>query len=151
MRTRLSFVVLSVALLGFAPAPFAKKERRAEDQSDVAGTWEIVQWSLQGKRSPEYEGGLLVEMKKERLVIVPKDPRDRNAAMKFEMTLHPTAHPPAFTLRHAGERWGVGSYRLQKDQMTMICSGPAEKLEDRPTDFAGQVPFRLVLRRIKRD
>jgi uncharacterized protein (TIGR03067 family) len=148
MRTRVSFVVLSVALLAFAPAPFAKKERRVDDQADINGTWEIVQWSQQGERVPERESGLLVEMKKDRFVLLSKV--DRNAAIEFEMTLHPTAHPPAFTLRHEGDRWGVGSYRLEKEQMTMI-SGPGEKLEDRPTDFAGQAAHHVVLRRIKRD
>jgi uncharacterized protein (TIGR03067 family) len=147
MRMRFSFVVLSVALLAFAPAPFAKKERKVEDQAEVAGTWQIVQWAQMGERVPGFET-LLVEMKTDRFVIVLN--ADRNDALEFELALHPTAQPPAFTLRIEGNRWGVGSYRLQKGQMTMI-SGPGEKLGDRPTDFAAQAPFRVVLRRIRRD
>jgi len=44
----------------------------------------------------------------------------------------------------------VGSYRLQKDQMTMIFTN-GTNLAQRPTDFdARQVPYRFIMRRIKR-
>jgi len=150
MKMRLSFVVLCVALLGFAPAPFAKKERRVEDQADVNGTWEIVQWWDEGKRrSPENEGAFLVEVKKDRYSYVVK--KSGKVLQEFSMTLSPKSQPPGFTRHEAGRVVIVGSYRLQKEQMTMIYSCRGKGLADRPTDFAAQVEYRLVLRRIKRD
>ena len=67
----------------------------------------------------------------------------------FEMRLDPQASPPAFTWSVGRRVTFVGSYRLRKDEMTMVLNR-GDRAEQRPTDFASKSDFRFILRRIKR-
>jgi len=43
----------------------------------------------------------------------------------------------------------VGSYRLEKDRMTMIFSS-GNDLAQRPTVFSGRPQYRFIMKRVKR-
>ena len=147
MRVRVLWIALSIALLGFAPAPLPKKQRQSENLTDVVGLWQIVVWEGDGSRDQESERTLQVRMTKEQFSFVMKGDR---SMMALTIRLEPSASPPAIILGRRGRPMLVGSYRLQKDEMTMIL-GRGEGLADRPTDFAGKPQIRLVLRRLRRD
>jgi uncharacterized protein (TIGR03067 family) len=144
MRFRVVLAVVSVALLGFAPAPFPKAERsRGDDRTDVGGTWEFVSAQSNGS---EYQVNYVSEMKREQFAFVWKDQPSRTV---YVMRLDPNASPPSFTWSQNNQVMYVGSYRLRKDEMTMIFTG-GNSVAARPTDFEGKAAFRYVLRRVKR-
>src|SRR5436305_580796 len=98
MRFRVLLPILSVALLGFAPAPFPKNQRpRAEDLTDVAGTWEVLLWQYHGKRARRTEELVHVRLTKERFDFI--DKRTGDVSEGYVIRLDGAAHPPAFTLR----------------------------------------------------
>jgi uncharacterized protein (TIGR03067 family) len=147
MRVRiLLLLVVSVALLGFAPAPLPRKERQRQDLTDVSGTWVIVVWE---DRAMERQGSremYRLELTKRTAAIILNGDRYRE---DYVMRLDPAASPPAFTWSRGQAVTFVGSYRLEKDQMTVIFNR-ADRLEQRPTDFAGMADFRFTMRRTRR-
>jgi uncharacterized protein (TIGR03067 family) len=152
MPRRLVLIFVGAALLGFAPAPFPRAERRqAGDLTDVAGTWAVTLWEHRGRRGRRTEELVHVRLTKERFDFI--DKRSGNESEGYVIRLDVAAHPPAFTLR-LGERAErvemVGSYRLKKDELIMIFT-ESERVEERPTDFSGTSEYRVELRRIRRD
>jgi uncharacterized protein (TIGR03067 family) len=146
MPVRVLLTVLSLSLLGFAPAPFPKAERARQDSLDVNGTWEFVHCETSGRVDPFGPLEYLLEMTRDCCVFAVKGGgRDR-----YEMRLDPTATPPSFTWGQNGGGAYVGSYRLHKDEMTMIFN-VGSRVQDRPTDFAGVAAYKYVLRRIRRN
>jgi uncharacterized protein (TIGR03067 family) len=135
----LAAVLLS---LGFAPAPFPRRDSHRHDPRAVSGTWEFVRWERNG--SPT-NPGYTIAMTTDRFDFVLKG----GARTSYDMRLDPTQTPHAFEWRRAGRVMFVGSYRLKGDQITMIF-GPGDRLKGRPTDFDGTPPFRFVMRRVKR-
>lgn len=120
-----------------------RHEKPREDPTDVTGTWEFVLWEREGNRSHHAEDTMRVEMTRTTFEFVPKN---GDARTEYGLSLE----PPAFVWTSEGRVTFVGSYRLRKDQITMIfCSGDDPSI--RPTDFASkQVAYRFVLKRIKR-
>jgi uncharacterized protein (TIGR03067 family) len=147
MAMRILLIAMGVALIGFAPAPFPKTERQREDLTDVTGTWEFVRWEYNGSRVENNEVAYFIEMTREKCCVVAKDNSDKRE--DFVMRLAPGASPPAFTWSVNNKVMFVGSYRLQKDQMTMILTS-GSNLEKRPTDFAGMPQYRFIIKRVKR-
>jgi uncharacterized protein (TIGR03067 family) len=137
-------IVASVVLMGFAPAPLPRQRQR-EAEPDVTGTWQIVLWEEDGERIRNFEERLQVEMKKGSFVLVWK--AYRREMDGFTMRLEPRRSPPAFTWSVGNRTLFVGSYRLYKDELTMILTSD-DRLEARPTDFEGKPEIRLVLRRV---
>src|SRR5688500_13185770 len=109
-------LLLSVAALGFAPAPWPKKDRLRPDLADVAGAWEFVAWESGGKRVESAERAYSIRMTRDKFIIVAKD---RDYLEEYAMRLDPAASPPSFTGVGQGTSL-VGSYRLQKDEITII-------------------------------
>jgi len=144
----LTLLVIAASALGFAPAPFPKPDRQREDPLDVNGTWEFVLWETSGTRSQSSEAMYLIEMKRDKYDFVGKNGGGRT---HYQMTLDPGASPRAFTWSMSNQVTYVGSYRLQKDEMTMIFAS-GNNLASRPTDFsAKQVQYRFIMKRIRRD
>jgi uncharacterized protein (TIGR03067 family) len=147
MRCRAVLILTSVALLAFAPAPFQKAERRrAEDAADVAGTWAFVLWERRGERDQVSERRFKARMSRETFDLVTQDGEVEET---FVMRLEPAYSPTAFTWASRGRVLYAGSYRLQRDEITMIFKR-GERVVDRPTDFRGSAEFRFVLRRVGR-
>jgi uncharacterized protein (TIGR03067 family) len=140
-------MAVSVTLMGFAPAPLPRNDRHREDASDVTGTWEFVLWEQNGRRNPNAERDLQLQLTREEFALVRvRGQRTRDA---FPMCLEPTASPPAFIFTRDRSTAFVGSYRLRGKQMTMIFDVGA-RLDRRPTDFEGKTGYRFVLWRVSR-
>jgi uncharacterized protein (TIGR03067 family) len=147
VRGRILLILVTAALLGFAPAPLPRQDRHRIDLTDVEGTWEFDLWENDGVREQQLEETLRAALTKKQFRLSSKANGER--AEDFVMRLHPEAAPPAFTWSMGGQVRFVGSYRLHKDRLTMIF-GRGDRVEGRPVDFAGKVPYRFVLRRVKR-
>jgi uncharacterized protein (TIGR03067 family) len=147
MRLRALLIVVVFATLGFAPAPFPKTERQRIDPTDITGTWEFVRWEISGHRYERNEEAFFASVTKENFAIVVR--KDGSPSSSFPMRLDPAASPPAFTWSRDGHVAFVGSYRLQKNEMTMILAG-GDNLANRPTDFEGKPTLRFILKRVKR-
>jgi uncharacterized protein (TIGR03067 family) len=146
MAVRVVLIVVSVLVLGFAPAPLPRREKPREDLTDVAGTWQIVRWESYGARDRDVERIYQVRLTRESFSLVaPREERQPD----FVMRLNPAVWPPAFTLTRGKLVRFSGSYRLHKDELTMIFDGGDREIE-RPTDFEGRTEYRCVLRRVRR-
>jgi len=144
----LALLVIASSSLAFAPAPFPRPDRQREDPTDVNGTWEFVLWETSGTRSQGSETMYLIEMKRDKYVFLGKN--GGAGRTDYQMTLDPGASPRAFTWSMGNQVMYVGSYRLQKDEMTMIFAS-GNNLAQRPTDFsAKQVQYRFIMKRIRR-
>jgi len=143
MPVRLLFAVVSVGLLGFAPAPLPRKERRPDPQADLRGEWVLVRLCDGAGDAP------LGELAKHRVRIT----RDTIAFgpddLPMQMALDPGASPPSVTWSINRNVLFVGSYRLAGNELTLVFAA-SRRLEDRPKDFDGTPPYRYVMRRISR-
>jgi uncharacterized protein (TIGR03067 family) len=146
MPARLLLIAASLALFGFAPAPFPRAERQRADPTDVTGTWVFTASEVNGAAQvPPTYLDYRVEMTKTQIVFSSaKGPRTA-----LVLTLDPNAAPPSFTWGVGNEVRYVGSYRLQRDELTMIFQ-ISSRPDQRPTDFA-KPPWKYVLRRVKRN
>jgi uncharacterized protein (TIGR03067 family) len=136
----------SLLLLGFAPAPFPKPDRnRGDDQTDVGGTWAFELYENSGRPDDYSKKEYVIEMTKEQFVFVTKG----NSRTVYVMRLDPTASPPSFTWSMNNTVMFVGSYRVQKNQVSMIFKY-ANNVAMRPTDFGSKPEYHYVLRRIRR-
>jgi len=147
MRRRVLLIIGTCALLGFAPAPFPKAERRrAEDPTDAGGIWAILLWEHRGRREEVAEKRNRVRFTKEQFELLRQDGGGDDT---YAMRLEPSYAPRAFRWSKRDNISFVGSYRLRKDEMTLIFNR-GDRLEARPTDFSGAAEFRFVLRRVGR-
>jgi uncharacterized protein (TIGR03067 family) len=148
MRTHVLLVGLSVALLGFAPAPFPRPERsQRDDQADVKGLWEFIECQSGGSHYPSTMNNYNAEITGERFSFVGKN--GRGSGSGYELRIDPKASPPSFTWGSANHVNWVGSYRLERDKLTLIFNS-GNNVAQRPTDFSGKPQWRYVLKRIRR-
>jgi uncharacterized protein (TIGR03067 family) len=147
MGWRVLLLAVSCALVGFAPAPFPRAERRrAESLADFEGTWAILHWEMAGRRHWVYEKHLRARLTRRSVELLNEDDE---AAMRYVMRLEPDRSPPAVTWGDPGRPLYAGSYRQQGDQLVIVFNRGRD-LADRPTEFAGACFFRVVLRRTRR-
>jgi uncharacterized protein (TIGR03067 family) len=139
-------LIVSVALLGFAPAPLPRQQRQRDDLTDVNGTWEFLVYEMSGRAYDQLKTESDIEMTRDSFTFVSRNASGRT---KYLMRLDPRASPPSFTWSKGGGVMFVGSYRLERDRMTMIFRY-ANRVELRPTDFSGAPEYHYVLRRVKR-
>ena len=143
---RVLLIGSSLLLLAFAPAPFPRTERqRGDNQTDVDGTWAFELYEMSGRPDDWSKREYTIEMTKEKFVFVTK----ANSRTVYTMRLDPTTSPPAFTWSMNNTIMFVGSYRVQKNQVTMIFKY-ANNVALRPTDFSSKPDYHYVLRRIHR-
>src|SRR4051794_6344505 len=119
MPARVLLTILSLSLLGFAPAPFPKAERRrAEGRTDVRGVWEFTACEISNTPYPRPITLFVAEITKDGLTFVGKN-GGRNGS-GYQLRLDPAAVPQSFSLSQNKQVVYVGSYRLQGDRLTMI-------------------------------
>jgi len=145
MRRILPLLVL--LSLAFAPAPLPRRDRQREDPTDVGGTWQIITWEDRGILRQGASEQYRMEMTTQAASIIAKGDQYRE---DYVMRLDPNTSPPAFTWSRGEQVWFAGSYRLKKDDLTVIFDRPGRGNGGRPTDFAGTSDFRFVMRRVKR-
>jgi len=146
MNARL-LAVCTVALLGFAPAPFPRPDRHKVDPTAILGYYEFELWEHNGSPS-KASYHIEIEKGKYHFVTLPNRGGPGNKTT-YELRLDPTQTPYAFEWSMNNRVMYVGSYRMQGERLTMIFRN-GQRLADRPTDFDGKPEFRFVMRRIRR-
>lgn len=145
MRASGLLLVACISLLGFAPAPLPRAERHRPAANDVTGRWVFEACETSGVNDPQATYDYRVEITTDRLIFH----SNRGTRTEYELRLYPDDTPAGFTWARGGQVAYVGSYLLNRDQLTMIfTSGSA--LENRPKDFAGKPAWRYVFRRVGR-
>jgi hypothetical protein len=150
MRT-LFPIVASVALLGFAPAPFPRAPRSNAAPIEIGGIWGFDVYEHRKMRSPSLEQTYRAELAGGRFALVDKAGGISQLSV-WEMRVNPATWPPSFTWTMGGRMTHVGSYRLDGHEMTMVFA-TGQDVSARPTDFGTSPPegWRFVMRRVKRD
>ncbi len=139
--------LLAVLCLAFAPAPFPRRERERLAPTDVKGTWLIESWVENGRPEPYVARQYVVHLTRDKYDFVSIK---GEGTMHFKLVLHPDVKPHGFELRCDGHPGFVGSYRLEREKLTLIFTSGG-KFTDRPTDFNRPAPVRFIMRRIRRD
>jgi uncharacterized protein (TIGR03067 family) len=146
MMARLILIPVVVVLLGFAPAPFPRPERKKKvaDTEAIQGTWKVVLYEMRGGK---LGGNLVVKVEKDRWHFY----RDGGGgalqpASSYQLRLDPAATPPAFDWSGVGapNPGYIGSYRLEEKRLTIIFGAAGRP---RPTDFNAGAEYRMVLER----
>jgi hypothetical protein len=70
VRGRILLILVTAALLGFAPAPLPRRQRQRDGLTDLTGTWEIVLWERGGARRQEFETDYRVRLTREEFALV---------------------------------------------------------------------------------
>src|SRR4051812_14566401 len=94
MGVRVQLMVVSCVLLGFAPAPFPKAERRRADPLDVSGTWLYVRSETHGQLQESDVVNYRMEITRESFVFVQTK---TNVRTPYVMRIDAGASPPSFT------------------------------------------------------
>ena len=130
-------------ILGFGKHPEIAAALQDHGRAVVAGQRTRGKASVQ---TPLYVGVQGMSLKLTTGTFVRKDGKGRT---QYSMQLDPTASPPSFAWSMSKNVSWVGSYRLEKDKMTMIFNS-GNSVAQRPTDFEAKVQWRYVLRRQSR-
>jgi uncharacterized protein (TIGR03067 family) len=137
---RLLLVLPALLLVGFAPAPFPKKERAQsrDDREAMQGMWKLTAKDLSGK-STTATGKARV--KGDNWTFINAGGSD---GPSYTLTLNQTVSPRALEWKSGLSSW-VGSYRIQGRTLTIIySSGSIKELHKRPTDFNSTTVNRFV-------
>lgn len=141
---RLVVLLVAVSALGFAPAPFPKKERPVRDDTvAILGNWEFVIWEMNGR---EQAVSQWLEITRGKVDFVSINGGRR---YPYELIMHPGIAPRGFEWKTKSSEHFVGSYLLEAERLTLIFKSSSD-LSARPTDFTGKPEYRFVLRRTRR-
>jgi hypothetical protein len=131
---------LAALAAGFAPAPFPRTSRHQETDS-VYGQWDFTLWEMSGRRTTVSQY-LDFEPGKVHFVSI-----QGGHKVTYDLVVRQDLAPRGFQWKVGGNGGWIGSYRLEKDVLTLIFKSGAQ-IEQRPTDFAGgQHEYRFVLKR----
>jgi uncharacterized protein (TIGR03067 family) len=157
--------LLTVLLLGFAPAPFPKPEpRRPSDLARLQGEWEVVEVADKKGRTKPSEAGVSVRfvIASNRVIIrlAGKDLRCDDCTA--DLALDPAATPKQVTWKPISVRSGdkteraeddlklVGIYRLVGDDLVICAENDKEQKFPASFDVSGSSRSVLVVCRRKR-
>jgi uncharacterized protein (TIGR03067 family) len=149
--------LLSVLLLGFAPAPFAKPEPcRPSDLARLQGEWEVVEIAdSNGRTKLSEEGTSITFIVKSNVVVVRLAEKGMRGDFEGRMTLDSEAVPKQVTWKLASAGVGeklesvkddvklLGIYRLVGNDLTLCAS--EDKEQKRPDGFDVSGTSRNVL------
>jgi len=144
-RLRLPLLLVVLAGVGFAPAPLPRKDRQRDDQADLTGQWVFVRCDTNGRADPpETYDRYRIEITRTTIAFNVGGP-----PAPIAMSLEPAASPPMFTWTIDRRVQFVGSYRLRRNELTMIFK-MTSNVEARPKEFDGAPEYRYVMRRVSR-
>jgi uncharacterized protein (TIGR03067 family) len=147
---RLFIFLVVVAVLGFAPAPFPRKERaQRDDMAAMTGTWELTVWESNGNNDVASTQRYVIEISDNKYIFVTTPVTAGSSRTNYELILHRNLVPRGFEWKMGGRTSYIGSYKLEGELLTMIFKSGAN-IGDRPIDFGGRHEFRFVHRRTKR-
>lgn len=153
MRVRILLVLALAAAVGFAPAPFPKKERRSsrDDLEAMQGLWRMTAYESGG--SPVGHN-YKVRIRNNRWTFISLDGNQERETASYIYTLEYRVSPRAFewrSTRESNSGW-VGSYRLDGRKLTIVFgTGTLKQVGTRPVDFNGKPSYRMVLEFIGRE
>jgi len=142
MSVRVTLIVASLVLLGFAPAPLPRNQRQREGPIDLTGTWAFTRIYLNGVLEQKDISHFRIEMTKDRIIF------DTESHSEWTLRLDPTASPPAFSWGHGDHVIYAGSYQMRNGELTMIYH-VTSRMESRATNF-DKAPYKYVFRRVSR-
>jgi uncharacterized protein (TIGR03067 family) len=146
--------VALIAVTGFAPAPFPRKERAAsrDDLETMQGLWRMTSYHSGGTPiAHTYK----VRIKGNTWTFILTSGPEREAG-SYTYNLDYKVSPRAFEWRYlsGGESGWVGSYRLeaQGKKLTIIFgSGTLKQVQNRPVDFDGRPSWKMTLEYVGRE
>lgn len=146
MRPRLLLVLLAIAVLGFAPAPFPKPARPGKDSSDLSklqGTWDVVEYLYQGRRSLSEPAQVRISGDRFEFIV------RGEVRSKWVVLLDPKTSPRTLDRRIGDDSRGLlrGIYRFDGDKL-ILCHECATA--QRPRGFDQNGVYLITLRRAGR-
>src|SRR5262245_51829785 len=143
-----------VAVLGFAPAPFPKKERevKRDDLEALQGIWRMTYQESRGRATSH---DFKVRVKGDRWTFINVNQGGESEGSGYFLTLNQAVSPRALEWAHdkGGTNGWVASYRLEGKKLTVIYDSGTLKndLARRPTDFHGRAPYKMVFEYLGRE
>jgi uncharacterized protein (TIGR03067 family) len=137
MRTRIPLLLAIALAVGFAPAPFPRRERARDDPKRIEGHWRQV-------RGPNVGMNMLFEPR--RMTFSGWEGSAAGARISYDLILDPRKYPATVDLVFPDTNGAMflGIYKLEGDTFT-FCYRRARL--GRPTAFAG--PGTEVYKRVK--
>jgi hypothetical protein len=142
------------AAVGFAPAPFPRPDRRADDRQRLDGVWEVKAITSRGLICvgiPGFAGVTFNLFRQDRVALAGGELRFQNRLYKFPYP----SEPVAFRIGKAGQfdlapEPGAppsvpALYRLEDATLTLCF--PADAGKGRPASFEGREHVVIVLER----
>lgn len=135
-----------LAIVGFAPAPFPKPERRRQidDMEAMLGMWKMVTYESRGTPvGTNYK----IRIRKNAWTFINTQGQERESAT-YIFTLDTKLTPRAFEWKMTGSDYSyIGSYRLEARRRLEIVfgSGRMAQIETRERDFGGKPNLHMVL------
>jgi uncharacterized protein (TIGR03067 family) len=149
---RLVVLLAVLTALGFAPAPFPRRETRQhrDDLEAMQGMWRMTRYDSSGRPiGHNYK----VRIKGNRWTFIHLANGKENETASYVYNLDYKVAPRAFEWKSTEKStsgW-VGSYRLEGRKLTIIFgSGTLSTVQTRPTDFNGTPTYRMELEFIGR-
>lgn len=148
MRFRCCLVFVSLVLVGFAPAPLPRRERRDTDSRPdlqrLQGTWDVLERQRGGVRQPPEKAEVRVTGTRWTFAYA------SGAGSTWEIHLDPTKTPRRITLALNHTHSLLGIYRLDGDTL-IVCYCQPNDHTDRPRRFdEGGGCWLITLRRARR-
>jgi uncharacterized protein (TIGR03067 family) len=151
---RLLGVIAILAIVGFAPAPFPRKDRttKKDDFATLQGMWRMTYQESGGTPS---QHNYKVRVKGNRWSFISLGDRgEESPAAGYYLALDQNASPPAMEWGNdeKGTSGWIASYRLRGRELTVIYdSGTLKDRTRRPTNFEGRVPHKMIFEFIGRE
>jgi uncharacterized protein (TIGR03067 family) len=141
---RLLLLFAVAAVLGFAPAPFPRREKKRDDLQAIQGTWKVVIYEMSGRSLGNHN--LYVQVKQKSWRFYRMNNGRESPSSTYDLRLIPTARPAAFDWSNPGAARPayIGSYRLDGKRLTVILGSAARP---RPTVFTATAEYRKVMER----
>jgi uncharacterized protein (TIGR03067 family) len=142
---RLICLLVVVACVGFAPAPFPRREKRQDDFQAIQGIWKVVVYESNG--APLTNNNLRVRIEGLNWHFYRENNGQKTPSSTYALRLEPKASPAAFDWsqpHNVQNPMYIGSYLLERKRLTIVFGNANQP---RPTDFATRMGYRMVMER----
>jgi uncharacterized protein (TIGR03067 family) len=144
---RACVLLLALAGLAFAPAPFPKPEKKSAPLTgeQLQGTWRLVGYLYDGKDLLPAATTPIWRVDGNRVLISSARGGDQTV---YGLRIDPGTSPVDFALlSSSGKPTHVGSTKLEGDRWTIVMVDSGSR--QRPTRFAGEAGYLLTFERVR--